>query len=246
MSFDSLTFLIFFTALLGLDRLVEGRARRVLLLAASWLFYAGWNPFFLPMLIATASLDWWLARRIQGSASKRPWLMLSLISNLGVLAFFKYRFFIAGNIDELFGTGWLAALQAPGSHQWALPVGISFYTFQSLSYCIDAYRGQLVCLGKRANNFAGARELVGFFALRGFLSAIGRRADRAFYGFLSAAGKSAARQRTCDWQWLPANADWLDTEDGAGGRHFCAGGGSNFRSQPGAQCRPSLERHAGI
>jgi alginate O-acetyltransferase complex protein AlgI len=143
MSFDSLTFLIFFCVLLGLDRLVQGRARRVLLLAASWLFYAGWNPFFLPMLIATASLDWWLARRIQNSESKRSWLMMSLISNLGVLAFFKYRFFIAGNVDQLFGTGWLAALQAPGSHQWALPVGISFYTFQSLSYCIDAYRGQL-------------------------------------------------------------------------------------------------------
>jgi alginate O-acetyltransferase complex protein AlgI len=143
MSFDSLTFLIFFGLLLALDRALVGTPRKWLLLAASWLFYAGWNPYFLPMLIATASLDWWLARRMQASDHKGRWLALSLISNLGVLSYFKYRFFIAENIDAILGTALLQQLQAPGMHQWALPVGISFYTFQSLSYCIDAYRGQL-------------------------------------------------------------------------------------------------------
>lgn len=146
MPFDSFSFLLFFASVLLLDRAVYGTAlRKPVLLIASWLFYAGWNPLFLPMLIATSSFDWWLGRKLTTAAKPKKllWLMLTLLSNLGVLSYFKYRFFIAGNLDALFGTTLLSDLQAPGVASWALPVGISFYTFQSLSYCIDAYRGQL-------------------------------------------------------------------------------------------------------
>ncbi len=146
MPFDSFSFLLFFISVLLLDRIAGGTAaRKPILLIASWVFYAGWNPLFLPMLIATSTLDWWLGRKLMTASKKMksPWLMLSLFSNLGVLAYFKYRFFIASNLDSIFDTGLLHSLQAPGAASWVLPVGISFYTFQSLSYCIDAYRGQL-------------------------------------------------------------------------------------------------------
>ena len=146
MPFDSFSFLLFFAAILLLDRIAYGTAaRKPILLIASWFFYAGWNPLFLPMLIATSTLDWWLGGKLMAASkvAKRRWLVLSLLSNLGVLAFFKYRFFIASNVDAVFGTGLLNGLQTPGTASWVLPVGISFYTFQSLSYCIDAYRGQL-------------------------------------------------------------------------------------------------------
>ncbi len=146
MPFDSFSFLLFFSTVLLLDRIACGTAaRKPILLIASWIFYAGWNPLFLPMLIATGTLDWWLGRKLMAASNvaKNRWLLLSLCSNLGVLAFFKYRFFIASNLDAIFGTGLLSGLQTPGAASWVLPVGISFYTFQSLSYCIDAYRGQL-------------------------------------------------------------------------------------------------------
>ncbi len=146
MPFDSFSFLLFFAVMLLLDRIVHSTAaRKPILLIASWIFYAGWNPLFLPMLIATSSLDWWLGRKLVAASkiAKNRWLVLSLLSNLGVLAFFKYRFFIASNMDAVFGTGLLSGLQTPGAASWVLPVGISFYTFQSLSYCIDAYRGHL-------------------------------------------------------------------------------------------------------
>lgn len=146
MPFDSFSFLLFFISVLLLDRaLWRTTARKPVLLIASWIFYAGWNPYFLPMLIATSSLDWWLGRKLVAASKvmKNRWLLLSLVSNLGVLAYFKYRFFIASNLDTLFNTGLLSTLQGPGAATWVLPVGISFYTFQSLSYCIDAYRGQL-------------------------------------------------------------------------------------------------------
>ena len=146
MPFDSFSFLLFFISVLLLDRVAwRTVARKPLLLIASWTFYAGWNPLFLPMLIATSTLDWWLGRKLMAAEKvlKNRWLMLSLFSNLGVLAYFKYRFFIASNLDALLDTGLLSSLQAPGAASWVLPVGISFYTFQSLSYCIDAYRGEL-------------------------------------------------------------------------------------------------------
>ncbi|MCU0756729.1 MAG: MBOAT family protein [Xanthomonadales bacterium] len=144
MPFDSLTFLLFFVAVLAISNAIRAwTARKSFLLAASWLFYAAWNPPFVLLLMFSSTLDWWLAQRMAGLArptDRLPWLRLSLAVNLGILATFKYQYFILGNVAwslEHFGIHW----QAPDLGL-ALPVGISFYTFQSISYAIDVYRGR--------------------------------------------------------------------------------------------------------
>ena len=144
MPFDSLTFLVFFGAVLAIANAIGGwDARKRFLLAASWLFYAAWNPPFVLLLAGSSTLDWWVARRMARLDSARerlPWLQLSLAVNLGVLATFKYQYFILGNVAwslQHFGIHW----QAPDLGI-VLPVGISFYTFQSISYAIDVYRGR--------------------------------------------------------------------------------------------------------
>jgi alginate O-acetyltransferase complex protein AlgI len=144
MPFDSLTFLVFFAAVLAIANAIGGwEARKRFLLGASWLFYAAWNPPFVLLLAGSSTLDWWVARRMarfDTERERRPWLWLSLAVNLGVLATFKYQWFILGNVAwslERFGIHW----QAPDLGI-VLPVGISFYTFQSISYAIDVYRGR--------------------------------------------------------------------------------------------------------
>ena len=145
MQFDSLTFVVFFLALMALYQLPwSWNARKWLLLVASFVFYGAWSPPFLLLLIASASVDWWLSLRIAGSTSppaRRRWLIVSISANLGLLSFFKYGNFLSHNVAALLGAlgiDW----QAP-SFDILLPIGISFYTFQSLSYCIDVYRGQV-------------------------------------------------------------------------------------------------------
>lgn len=142
MQFDSLTFALFFPlVLLAYNVVGTWGARKNLLLVASYLFYAAWNPLFLPLLIGSSTLDWWLARRMDRAAtqaSRKHWLLAILILNFGVLGYFKYSFFLLGNAAEvlqLVGIAW-----TPPAFDIILPLGISFYTFHSLSYCIDIYR----------------------------------------------------------------------------------------------------------
>lgn len=145
MQFDSLAFVLFFVLVLAGAALLRGwDARKNLLLVASYLFYAAWNPAFVLLLAGSSALDWWLARRIgacDAPRARKRWLLLSLSTNLGVLALFKYGGFLQHNIAAAFG-GLGLTVDAP---DWSLvlPVGISFYTFQSLSYTIDVYRRQV-------------------------------------------------------------------------------------------------------
>lgn len=145
MQFDSLAFLLFFALVLTGAACVRGwDARKNLLLVASYVFYAAWNPAFVLLLMASSVLDWWLARRIgaaQHPGTRKRWLLLSLATNLGVLALFKYGGFLQHNVTWLLG-GLGVTVDAPA---WSLvlPVGISFYTFQSLSYTIDVYRREV-------------------------------------------------------------------------------------------------------
>lgn len=145
MQFDSLAFLLFFVLVLAGAALARGwSARKNVLLAASYLFYAAWNPAFVLLLVAGSVVDWWLARRIgatEAPAARKRWLLLSLSTNLGVLALFKYGGFLQHNVIWLLG-GIGLEVDAPA---WSLvlPVGISFYTFQSLSYTIDVYRREV-------------------------------------------------------------------------------------------------------
>jgi alginate O-acetyltransferase complex protein AlgI len=139
MLFSSAEFLFFFLAVLALHRLLP--FRRALLLVASYAFYASWNPPFVLLLAWTTVLDYTLGRRLE--AEQVPWqrralLALSLAGNLGVLAYFKYVNFF---LDVIAQAGLASpAVLAPFHVSAAIPLGLSFYTFQSLSYTIDVYR----------------------------------------------------------------------------------------------------------
>jgi alginate O-acetyltransferase complex protein AlgI len=161
MTFDSLTFVVFLLGLLGLYHVpgMSWQVRKWLLLLASWIFYGAWNPPFLLLLVGSATLDWWLAQRMDAALgrARRVWLWASLISNLGVLAFFKYGDFLRDNAQWLLaqiGIDW-----QPAEFDILLPVGISFYTFQSLSYCIDVYRREVVA----QRSWRDYQLFVGFF-----------------------------------------------------------------------------------
>ena len=145
MQFDSLTFILFFVLVIAGATAIRGwNGRKNLLLLASYLFYSAWSPVFTLLLAGSSLLDWFLARRIAGSTTrsgKRLLLIASLAVNLGVLAVFKYGPFLHGNLADL-ATG-IGVHLPPWRWSLVLPVGISFYTFQSLSYTIDVYRGRI-------------------------------------------------------------------------------------------------------
>ncbi len=143
MLFNSLEFAIFLPVVLGLYYCLSHRAQNAMLLAASYLFYGWWDWRFLSLLWISTVLDYFVALAVHRATGRRRKLIIScsLVGNLGILGFFKYyNFFIdsAGN-----------ALQAMGFQPHLpvlhiiLPVGISFYTFQTLSYALDVYRGKM-------------------------------------------------------------------------------------------------------
>jgi len=142
--FNSTGFLLFFVVVSSVHALLRSRpgARKGLLLGASYFFYGAWNPPFVGLLLFSTGLDFAAARAIAGSErpqARRAWLAASAVGNLGVLAFFKYGDFLAESLWGLVPEGvpypdFLARI--------VLPVGISFYTFQSLGYTIDVYRGR--------------------------------------------------------------------------------------------------------
>lgn len=143
MQFDSFTFVIFFAVVLCAFNVLRGwSARKWLLLIASWVFYAAWNPLFLPLLIGSATLDYWVARRIHvaAGAARKRWIVLTLVVNLGVLGIFKYHAFLLDNFAALLAL--VGVRYVPAPMDIILPIGISFYTFHSLSYCLDIYRGK--------------------------------------------------------------------------------------------------------
>jgi alginate O-acetyltransferase complex protein AlgI len=161
--FNSLTFLVFFAVVLVLHRLpFPWTAKKLNLLVASYVFYAAWNPPFVLLLWASTVADWFIARGIYAArdaprSRRRLWLLGSLAVNLGFLGFFKYGEFLMSNWQVLmasFGVAW----QAPA---WdiVLPVGISFYTFQTLSYTLDVYLGR----SKPLDSFLDFSLFVTFF-----------------------------------------------------------------------------------
>lgn len=139
MRFNSYEFLIFFAGVLCLQPFFSaGRPRHMFLLAASYFFYATWNPPFVLLLIFTTLLDYYCGSRIYGSTSakaRRAWFALSLVLNLGILGYFKYGNFFLDNIAFVSHID-----PEPFYLDVVIPLGISFYTFQSMSYTIDVYR----------------------------------------------------------------------------------------------------------
>jgi len=141
MEFHSFTFFAFLWLVLVLHYVLPVPARRWLLLLASYSFYGAWDWRFLLLIGASTCLDYWLALRIEDEAEparRRRWLVVSVVANLGILALFKYTNFFIASFCALTGAD-------PASHVLpiVLPVGISFFTFQSMSYTIDVYRGHI-------------------------------------------------------------------------------------------------------
>lgn len=145
MVFNSYTFIAFFIAIFIFMRFnASWTNKKLVLLLASYLFYAAWNPPFVILIWISTLVDWFIARAIAASdsQSKRRYLVvLTLIVNLGLLGFFKYGNFILENF--IFLANNIGIQYAPAQLDIVLPVGISFYTFQTLSYTLDVYRGHL-------------------------------------------------------------------------------------------------------
>lgn len=147
MQFTQLEFLLFLCLILAAVWRCRTRVtRNVILLAASYYFYAYWDIRFCGLLLLSTVVDYVSAGQISRSANDRTrkrWLMVSLCVNLGVLGFFKYfNFFIDSAATLLQSVQW-----SPNTLQIILPVGISFYTFQTLSYTIDVYRKKIAPAG---------------------------------------------------------------------------------------------------
>ncbi len=166
MLFNSLPFLlVFLPIVLGVARLARGKALLAWICAASCVFYAfaGHAWFLVPMAVTTV-LDYWVGARIQaspaGSKARMAFLLLSLCGNLGLLAYFKYSGLLVDTAEtalHAFGlashSSWASALRV------VLPAGISFYTFQTLSYVLDIYRGH----AKPEPSFFAYLAFVAFF-----------------------------------------------------------------------------------
>lgn len=143
MTFVSLEFAALLAATLTAYYLVGQRARQILLLGASYIFYAYWNPAYAWLILASTAVDYVAARvleRADSRAVRRAALGCSLLGNLGLLAYFKYTDFALESLAALLGP---LGEGLPGPLELILPVGISFYTFQTLAYTIDVYRREL-------------------------------------------------------------------------------------------------------
>ena len=155
MLFTSLQFPIFFLIVTAIYFLLPHKHRWVLLLAASYYFYMCWKIEYIFLIVASTLIDYYcgLQMEIRSEKSKRKkFLYLSLFVNLGILFAFKYFNFFNDSLRELFNS--LNRMYEVPFFDVLLPVGISFYTFQTLSYSIDVYRGE-----------KKAEKHLGYFAL---------------------------------------------------------------------------------
>jgi D-alanyl-lipoteichoic acid acyltransferase DltB (MBOAT superfamily) len=156
MLFNSFQYWIFFLIVAVLFYSMPFRAGKVLLLFASYVFYMWWDPRFIVLILTSTVVDYFLGIWLQATSGGRRKLLLaiSLVVNLGLLGFFKYYDFFAGSLAAL--------LHIPASSvilQVVLPVGISFYTFASLSYTLDVYWGKM----KAVRNFVDYALFIAFF-----------------------------------------------------------------------------------
>lgn len=160
MLFNSFIFFIFLAVVLPLYYWLPKKLRNPLLLVASYVFYGYWDYRFTALLAISTVIDFFVGQKLHASVNlgvRKRWLALSMSSNLGILAVFKYYgFFISSfaPLAAIFG-GNLDYLHL----NIILPVGISFYTFQTMSYTIDIYRRKL----EPTNNFIDFAVFVSFF-----------------------------------------------------------------------------------
>jgi alginate O-acetyltransferase complex protein AlgI len=144
MLFNSFHFLVFFPIVVGLYYALPQKFRWILLLIASYYFYMSWKAEYIILIVASTLVDFGAGLAIENADSKKRkklWLFLSLFVNLGLLFTFKYWDFFNESIRDTLN---LFSIQFdPSTLKLLLPVGISFYTFQTLSYTIDIYYGKI-------------------------------------------------------------------------------------------------------
>jgi D-alanyl-lipoteichoic acid acyltransferase DltB (MBOAT superfamily) len=144
MIFNSLPFFVFVAVFFPLYFLLKGKARLLWCLAGSYFFYGWWDWRFLSLIVTSTFLDYWIGMKLQNTEDqpvRKKLLWVSVFVNLGFLAFFKYFNFFTDSFLEMANSfGW-----DPGWNTLniILPVGISFYTFQSMSYTIDVYKKKI-------------------------------------------------------------------------------------------------------
>src|SRR6185437_11993769 len=136
MLFNSFKFLVFFPVVTIIYFLLPFRFRWFHLLLASCIFYAAFIPIYIVILFGTIIIDYFAGIMIEASqgTKRKLYLVLSLVANIGILCVFKYYNFFISNINEL-GSPVLPLLKI------ILPIGLSFHTFQAMSYTIEVYRG---------------------------------------------------------------------------------------------------------
>ena len=161
MVFNSLTFVVFFALVLALHHLpLPWRIKKINLLIASYLFYAAWNPPFVILLWVSTVVDWYAAQKLVQSErhrARRAWMLLSVVANLGMLSYFKYGGFLLDNFAASLGAFGIS--YTPPAFDIVLPVGISFYTFATMSYTLDVYLRR----ARPARNFLDYALFVTFF-----------------------------------------------------------------------------------
>lgn len=140
MLFNSFQYWMFFLIVAALFYSLPFRFGKVLLLLASYVFYMWWDPRFIVLILTSTVVDYYLGILLETATGRRKKLLLvvSLVVNLGILGFFKYYDFFAGSLASL-----LRIPQSSVVLQIVLPVGVSFYTFASLSYTFDVYWGKM-------------------------------------------------------------------------------------------------------
>ena len=144
MLFNSVEFIVFFTCVFFLYYSISHSWRWLLLLIASYVFYMSWNAAYLLLIVGSTLIDYftgWKMGQEPVKAKRRKYLYLSLASNLGILFFFKYFNFFSESVHALASA--FSMDYAVPLFQVLLPVGISFYTFQTLSYSIDIFHGKI-------------------------------------------------------------------------------------------------------
>jgi D-alanyl-lipoteichoic acid acyltransferase DltB (MBOAT superfamily) len=160
MLFNSLQFIVFFVFVYVLYLFLGRKAQNRMLLVASYVFYGSWDWRFLSLIFASTCVDYICGRRIEDSANsrhRRILLITSVVVNLGLLGFFKYCDFFVDSFISLLG---LAGIQANAfTLNIILPVGISFYTFQTMCYTIDVHGGKM----KAERDFFDFALYVSFF-----------------------------------------------------------------------------------
>jgi D-alanyl-lipoteichoic acid acyltransferase DltB (MBOAT superfamily) len=142
MLFHTWPFALFFLVFYPVYLVLKGTRFRIpFLLASSYFFYACFNPLYLILIGYSTLVDYTAVTRMAKSPRRKTWLSISIVNNIALLGFFKYAGFVTDNVNALLSSLNISyTLPEPG---FLLPVGISFYVFQSMSYTIDYYRGNM-------------------------------------------------------------------------------------------------------